>query len=104
MDNNYQINLPAGMRPTHPDHSTTVTPSLAAILADRDFYTSTTHSNSVFNMQEISALSAEPKNIFTFNLFTNQKKEVNDIKMNSKHCKTIQYEMNMSNGHKFFNN
>ncbi|RLD76042.1 MAG: hypothetical protein DRJ15_16040 [Bacteroidetes bacterium] len=71
MDNNYQINLPAGMHPTHPDHSTTVTPSLAAIPADRDFYSNTIHSNSIFNMQEISALSAESKDIFTFNLFTN---------------------------------
>lgn len=94
MDNNYQINLPAGMLPTHPDHSTTVTPSLAAFPADRDFYFSTIHSNSIFNMQEISALNTESKDIFTFNLFTNQKKEVNDIIMNTKHCKSIQYETN----------
>jgi hypothetical protein len=94
MNNNYQINLPAGMPPKHPDHSTTVTLSLAATPACRDFYSSIIHSHSIFNMQEISALSAESKNIFPFNLFTNQKKEVNDIKMNTKHCKSIQYETN----------
>lgn len=94
MEKNYQINLPAGMPSTHPDQSTTVTPSLAAIPADRDFYFSTILADSIVNIQKDSILGAKSKDIFIFNLFINQKKEVNDIIMNTKHCKSIQYETN----------
>jgi len=55
-------------------------------------------------MQENSMLNAISNDIFPLNLSKNKKKEVNDSKMNLKHCKTIQYEMKLSMGQKFFNN
>ena len=104
MDKNYQINLPPGMLLTHPDSFITMTPFLAAAIADRVFLSSKTDIYHIANMQENSMLSAMYNDIFSLNLSKNQKKEVNDSKMNLKHCKTIQYEMRLSKGQKFFNN
>ncbi len=94
MEKNYQINLPAGMPSIHPDLSTTVTPSLLATFAERVFHASTFYVIYLANMHEYSALNSFYKDIYSTNLFRNQKKEVNDIILNTKHCKSIQYGTN----------
>ena len=104
MDKNYQINLPPAMPPRHPDSITTVIPSLSANVAERVFHFSTSDSIIIANMHQASMLKANIEDIFQSNLYRNQKKEVNDIIMNLKHCKSFQYNMKWPVEQKFFNN
>jgi hypothetical protein len=105
MDNSYQINLPTGMTPDHPDPYSTVIPSLAASAAHRVFVSGTNSNDTTRTIQKISLFEPSDQDIFQFNSYSKPKKEVNGTEMNTvQHCKSIQYNMKLSSGQKFFNN
>jgi len=67
MNNSYQINLPTGMTPYHPDPYSTVIPSLAAIGAHRVFVSGTNSNDTTRTIQKISLYDASDHDIFQFN-------------------------------------
>jgi len=92
MDNYYQMDLPTGMAPVHPEPYYTVNPAQAAADADRVFVSGIFSIYNTRNYQEASAFGYPEYDISNLNPYTNQKKEVAGIEMNEiQHCKSIQY-------------
>lgn len=115
MNNNYQINvvhlnqdlygsldpnhgleklyseqlIPTGMHPMHAEYFPAINLSLSAPSADRFFHNYNTVYNIYVNRQKNSLLGAYLSDIFLFNLYSEQKKEVNDIKMTKKTLQNI---------------
>jgi len=115
MDNNYQMNvvhlnrhpdgsldhysgsvkaysgqlIPARMHHLHTVSFPTFKLSLPAPSADRVFHIHSTVQNTYVNRQKNSLLNAYSNDILLFNLYSEQKKEVNDIKMTKKTLQNI---------------
>ena len=97
MNKYYQINLPTGMAPVHPDLYSTVILSLSARGAHSAFVSGTFPKSITCKSRKINLSDTSDQDIFQFNLHSNQKKEVRGINnIEVQHCKSIQYDMNCS--------
>jgi hypothetical protein len=93
MDNFYQIIFPARMTSDHHAPLHTVNAILPAVPADIFSNASTQDTNAWRKVLVKSVLLPKHNDIYTSSYLQNQKKEVNDTKMNLKHCKTVQCNM-----------